>query len=69
MNSIKNPASAFDPWAPDFEVGGGCWIYRHDNQTYTVQAIRHQQVIFQNPGIDSLLILDVNDAAKLMRPT
>jgi hypothetical protein len=65
---IKNPASISDPWAPDFEVGSGSWIYRVDNRSYTVRAIRGEQVIFVD-GADGLLVLMVNEAAKLMRPT
>jgi hypothetical protein len=65
---ITNPAALIDPWAPDFEVGGGCWIYRHDNRCYTVRAIRGEQVIFVDGG-DGLFVLMVDEAAKLMRPT
>lgn len=65
---IENPAKLIDPWAPDFEVGGGCWIYKHDDRCYAVRDIRGDQIFFTD-GADGLLMLTVCEASTLMRPT
>lgn len=65
---VANPAKLHDPSMPDFQVGGGCWIYRHDNRCYTVRDIRGDMIFFVDGG-DGLLMLTACEAATTMRPT
>lgn len=68
QRAIKNPAKRNDPWAPDFEIGGGCWLFKRNNYCYTVKDINDEQVTFVD-GAGGLLNLPVEEAATLMRPT